>query len=166
MGNHYIDPADHNFHGEMFKRHWVYGVYDGRVIFYEEMLTLAYMQSKPDTCYPIATAEAVAVAGYYPTQSCIRYSSARDEVTVSLEGFVSRAATAPGPLREVAERRAVGSGRGWSATGRRWWARDFPRSNRGARASPFGPIADLRERPLFGGIYFRSTTGGARSPSC
>jgi len=101
MGNHYIDPADHNFHGEMFKRHWVYGVYDGRVIFYEEMLTLAYMQSKPDTCYPIASAEAFAVAGYYPTQSCIRYSSARNEVTVSLEGFVSRAATLPGALREA-----------------------------------------------------------------
>jgi hypothetical protein len=103
MGNHYIDPADHNFHGEMFKRHWVYGVYDGRVIFYEEMLTLAYMQSKPDTCYPIATAEAVAVAGYYPTQSCIRYSSTKDEVTVSLEGFVSRTAAPPGPLREAAK---------------------------------------------------------------
>ncbi len=103
MGNHLIDPADHNFHGEAFKRHWVYGVYDGRVIFYEEMVTLAYMQSKPNTCYPIAAAEAVAVAGYYPTQSCTRYSTARDEVTVSLEGFVSRAATPPGPLREAAK---------------------------------------------------------------
>ena len=103
MGNHYIDPAHHNFHGEPFKRHWVYGVYDGRVIFYEEMLTVAYMQSKPDTCFPIQSAEAVAVAGYYPTQSCVRYASGKDEVTVSLEGFVSRPAVPAGPLREVAK---------------------------------------------------------------
>jgi len=101
MGNHLLDPTDHNFHGEPFKRHWVYGVYDGRVVFYEEMLTLAYMQSKPDTCFPITSPEAVAVAGFYPTQSCVRHWSGKDEVTVSLEGFVVRPAAAPGPLREA-----------------------------------------------------------------
>jgi hypothetical protein len=29
MGNHLVDPTDHVFHGEKFKRHWIYGAYDG-----------------------------------------------------------------------------------------------------------------------------------------
>lgn len=101
MGNHLIDPMNHNFHGVPFTRHWVFGAWDGRVVFYEEMLTLAYLQTKPDVCNPIPSPEAVAVAGYYPTQSCIRYDRKKDEFTVSLEGFVTRKASPPGPLREA-----------------------------------------------------------------
>ncbi len=101
MGNHLIDPQNHNFSGEPFTRHWVYGAYDGRVIFYEEMLTLAFLQSKPSVCYPIPVAEGFAVAGWYPTQSCIRYHRDKDEYTVSLEQFVARPASPPGPLRQV-----------------------------------------------------------------
>ncbi|MGH7857885.1 MAG: hypothetical protein ACREQY_11195, partial [Candidatus Binatia bacterium] len=55
MGNHLIDPGNSNFHGEPFTRHWVFGAWDGRVAFWEEMLTLAMLQVKPDVCYPIPT---------------------------------------------------------------------------------------------------------------
>lgn len=100
MGNHLVDPTGHEFHGEPFTRHWIYGSYDGRVIFYEEMVARSYMLSKPDACYPIRSPEAVGLAGYYPTRSCVRYSPARDEYTVSMEDFVLRKASPPGPLRE------------------------------------------------------------------
>ena len=99
MGNHLVDPTASEFRGEPFKRTWIYGVYEGRVIFYEEMVTRAYMLSKPDTCFPIVTPAAVGVAGYYPTKSCIRYVAGKDEYTVSMEDFVLRAASPPEPPR-------------------------------------------------------------------
>ena len=102
MGNHLCDLADHVFHGEKFKRHWIYGVYDGRVIFYEEMVDRGYMLSKPDACFPIPSPAAVALAGYYPTRSCIRYTPRKNEYTVSMEDFVLRKASPPGPVRETA----------------------------------------------------------------
>jgi hypothetical protein len=59
-----IDPMGHEFHGQEFKRHWIFGTYDGRIIFYEEM-SLSYLNSKPDECLPIPATPAVAIAGYY-----------------------------------------------------------------------------------------------------
>ena len=102
MGNHLLDPTTHEFHGEAFTRHWIYGVYDGRVIFWEEMLALSYMLSKPDVCFPIKTPDAVALTGYYPTRSCIRYMPGKNEYTVSVEDFVLRKASPPGPVRDPA----------------------------------------------------------------
>ncbi|HSB80553.1 MAG TPA: hypothetical protein VLM91_17365 [Candidatus Methylomirabilis sp.] len=102
MGNHLLDPTTHEFHGEPFTRHWIYGVYDGRVIFYEEMVARSYMLSKPDACFPIQSPDAVALTGYYPTRSCIRYTPAKDEYTVSMEDFVLRQASPPGPIRDAA----------------------------------------------------------------
>jgi hypothetical protein len=101
MGNHLADPTDHVFHGEKFKRHWIYGAYDGRVIFYEEMVDRGYMLSKPDACFPIPSPDAVGLTGYYPTRSCVRYVAGKDEYTVSIEDFVLRKASPPGPLREA-----------------------------------------------------------------
>ena len=102
MGNHLLDPTTHEFHGEPFTRHWIYGVYDGRVIFWEEMLALSYMLSKPDACFPIQSPDAVALTGYYPTRSCIRYAPGKDEYTVSMEDFVLRQASPPEPVRDAA----------------------------------------------------------------
>ena len=50
MGNHLIDLTAPEFNGKPFTRTWIYGVYEGRIIFYEEMLTLAYLTSRPDVC--------------------------------------------------------------------------------------------------------------------
>ena len=75
MGNHLIDPTSAEFNGKKFTRTWIYGVYDGRVTFFEEMLTREYMLSRPAACFPIKSPPAVNVKGYYPTQSCTRYHS-------------------------------------------------------------------------------------------
>lgn len=102
MGNHLIDPTSPEFHKRKFTRTFIYGAYDGRLIFYEEMLTLEFLRSRPDTCFRIKSPPAVAVKGYYPTQSCIRFHPRSEEYTVSLEGFTLREASAPasaGPKR-------------------------------------------------------------------
>jgi hypothetical protein len=98
MGNHLIDPAAPEFQGEPFKRHWIYGIYDGRVIFYEEMVARDYLRTRPDLCFAIKMPDAVALTGYYPTRSCVRYGQATNEYTVSMEDFVMRTASPPQPL--------------------------------------------------------------------
>jgi len=99
MGNHLVDPTSPEFNKIMFTRTWIYGVYDGKVTFYEEMVTLGYLISKPSKCFPIKSPAAVGLRGYYPTQSCIRYLPQTNEYTVSMEGFALREASAPGPIR-------------------------------------------------------------------
>jgi hypothetical protein len=68
------------------------GYYDGHVTFYEPMVTLAYLQTRPDSCVPIKQPQAWETEGYYPTTYCIRYLADDERYTVSLEDFIRRAA--------------------------------------------------------------------------
>ena len=95
MGNHLIDLTGSEFRGVPFTRTWIYGAYEGRVTFYEEMVTLAFLKSLPDACVTFKAPPAVALTGRYPTKSCIRYVKDRSEYTVSLEGFQLRQASPP-----------------------------------------------------------------------
>lgn len=92
MGNHLIDLSGAEFNGEPFTRTWIYGMFGGRVTFYEEMVTLAYLLSRPDACLPIKSPPSVEVGGYYPTERCVRYDAGADAYIVSMEGFTYREA--------------------------------------------------------------------------
>jgi hypothetical protein len=92
MGNHLIDVGGHEFHGHDFTRSWIYGIYDGRVTFWEQMISLKYLQSGPSDCSPIKTPAAVATSGYYPTRECVRYDATTNAYSVSLEEFTYREA--------------------------------------------------------------------------
>ena len=93
MGNHLIDLTGPEFNKQPFTRSWIFGVYGGKVTFYEEMVTRSHLLSKPQACAPIKSPRAVAVSGFYPTVSCIRYSPTTGETTVSMEGFTRREAS-------------------------------------------------------------------------
>jgi hypothetical protein len=95
MGNHLIDLTGAEFNKQAFTRSWIFGVYDGKVIFYEEMVTRAHLLSKPNVCTAIKSPKAVASRGFYPTVSCIRHDAATGDYTVSMEGFVLREAGPP-----------------------------------------------------------------------
>jgi hypothetical protein len=95
MGNHLVDLTGHEFHGSTFDRAWMYGAYEGRVTFWEEMVTREFLLTRPDTCFDIKTPAAVAVAGYYPTRSCFGFGDETGEQRVSVEGFVYRDASPP-----------------------------------------------------------------------
>jgi len=95
MGNHLIDVTGPEFQKQPFTRSWIYGVYDGKVIFYEAMVTLAHLRSKPNGCLPIKSPKAVAVAGLYPTEYCVRHNPTTGEYSVSMEKFSHRDASAP-----------------------------------------------------------------------
>jgi hypothetical protein len=99
MGNHLVDLTGPEFNKQPFARSWIYGVYGGRVTFYEEMVSHAVLRSKPQSCSPIKLPKAVAVSGFYPTTSCLRHHGATGETTVSMEAFVFRAASPPEPTK-------------------------------------------------------------------
>lgn len=95
MGNHLIDLTGPEFNKQPFTRSWIFGVYDGKVIFYEAMVTRAFILSKSNTCLPIKAPKAVGLTGFYPTEYCVRHNTATGEYTVSMEKFVRRDASAP-----------------------------------------------------------------------
>jgi hypothetical protein len=98
MGNHLIDTTGREFRKEPFTRSWIYGVYDGSVIFYEAMVTRDHLLSKPNDCSPIKPQKAVAVGGFYPTEYCVRHNATTGEYSVSMEKFSRRDASAPDPI--------------------------------------------------------------------
>jgi hypothetical protein len=94
MGNHLIDSKSPELvtAGRAFTHTFIFGAYDGQVTFYEPMITLAFLESRPDACVPIKQAQAWETEGYYPTTYCIRYLADDERYTVSLEDFVHRSA--------------------------------------------------------------------------
>jgi hypothetical protein len=92
MGNHLIDSKTPELvePGPEFTHTFIFGAYDGQVTFYEPMITLAYLQSRPDLCTPIKQPAAWEAAGAYPTVYCIRHHPDDERYTVSLEDFVRR----------------------------------------------------------------------------
>ena len=95
MGNHLIDLTGPEFNGEQWERNFIFGIYDGKITFYEEMVTRAHLLSQQSACQPIKSPPAVGVSGYYPTQSCVRFDSVTGEYTVSMEEFTFREASDP-----------------------------------------------------------------------
>ena len=59
MGNHLIDLTGPEFNKQPFTSSWIFGVYDGKAIFYEAMVARAFILSKPNTCWPIKSPKAV-----------------------------------------------------------------------------------------------------------
>jgi hypothetical protein len=98
MGNHLIDVTGPEFQKHPFTHSFIYGAYDGKVIFYEQMVTRAHLLGKQDGCTPIKSPKAVAVGGYYPTLTCQRYDARSGEYMASLEHFVHREASPPEPM--------------------------------------------------------------------
>ena len=95
MGNHLIDSKAPELApgGPPFTYTFIYGAYDGHVSFYEPMITRAFLIGRPDQCMALKAPEAFELAGYYPTEYCIR--TGQDDggeavYTISLETFVRR----------------------------------------------------------------------------
>jgi hypothetical protein len=94
MGNHLMNAqAPEMAEGKPFTHTWIYGTYAGKMISFEPMITLAFLEEQnEEVCTAIAMPEAMSKAGYYPTQYCVRYLAGEngDEgaYVVSLESLV------------------------------------------------------------------------------
>jgi hypothetical protein len=95
MGNHLIDPTAPEFHSQPFTHTLIYGTWNGRMTFYEPMITHQWFRSlvngaRSDVCFPSKLPQAWQQSGWYPNEYCLRYRANRHELTVSLEGFSYR----------------------------------------------------------------------------
>ena len=92
MGNHLVDSRDPELADPSlgFSRTFIYGAFDGKLIFLEPMVSYAFLQTRPDQCTPIRAPRAYATPGYYPSSYCVRYDAATSTYRVAVEGLVYR----------------------------------------------------------------------------
>ena len=90
MGSHLANPLSGELHGQPFTKTFLYGSYDGRVIFYEPMITRSFLESKTSITELIKLPARYAKSGYYPTRYSVKYDAKNKEYTVSLEGMTLR----------------------------------------------------------------------------
>ena len=92
MGNHLVDSRDPELADPSlgFSSTFIYGAYDGKLIFLEPMVSRAFLASRPDRCTPIRAPKGYATPGYYPTTYCVRHDAATSTHTVTLEGLIYR----------------------------------------------------------------------------
>lgn len=96
MGVHFSDlsspelqpPSSPNH--ATFTRTFIYGSWDGNVIFEEPMITVDYLRTKPDGVFPIAMAQRYTPAGYYPSAYRVTYDAKRSEYRIGLSNLVWR----------------------------------------------------------------------------
>jgi hypothetical protein len=87
MGNHLLDSQSPELKDSLpFISTFIYGAYDGEIIFWEPMITMEYLQRTQDACTEIKQPDAFQRSGYYPTQYCVRQDW-QGQRTVSLERF-------------------------------------------------------------------------------
>ena len=87
MGNHLLDSQSPEVKDSLpFTSTFIYGAYDGELIFWEPMITLDFLRETRDSCMEIRQPNAFRQAGYYPTQYCVRQDG-KGQRTVSLEQF-------------------------------------------------------------------------------
>lgn len=91
MGAHWVDTATPELNGKPFTYTFIYGSYNGKIVFWEPMVTVAYLQTKPNLVEPIKQPKEIQRKGlFYPTKYTIRYDEARHEYTIAMEGFTKR----------------------------------------------------------------------------
>lgn len=88
MGKHWVDSTSPELNGQPFTQTFIYGTYNGKVTFYEPMITLDFLKDNDSFVRSIPQPEKFRKTGYYPTELRIRK---HDGVTdVILEHFVLR----------------------------------------------------------------------------
>lgn len=92
MGVHYFNPTSPEFQ-RPFDRVFIYGSYDGKMAFWEPMITSAFLEKQPNTTDPIIQPRAYPKNGYYPTAYSVNYTNG--EYSISLNGLTFRSVPEP-----------------------------------------------------------------------
>ena len=89
MGAHWIDVTSSEFNGKPFTQTFIYGSYNGKVTFYEPMITLDFIKNNNNFERAIPQPAKVQKSGYYPTKLKIVKHDGVTEIV--LDGMVYRA---------------------------------------------------------------------------
>jgi len=88
MGAHWIDLLSPEVAGTgEFTYTYIWGSFDGEFIFFEPMITSAYLLGHPDATIDVRQPQAYAKDGWYPTQYSIKYSTNPGKYTISLDNL-------------------------------------------------------------------------------
>jgi hypothetical protein len=90
MGVHCLDGTSPELHGAPFTSTFIYGAYNGHVIFQEPMVALSTILARTDIVLPIKQPAKVEQSGYYPTVYAVTYNPIRQETSVEFREFVWR----------------------------------------------------------------------------
>jgi hypothetical protein len=88
MGVHWGDTLAAEFHGHPFDHTFIYGFHQGRMIFTEPMVTLAFLESGADFSGAVKQPAAFQTGGSYPTSYSVRHDATAHTITVSLDSLV------------------------------------------------------------------------------
>ena len=89
MGAHWVDPTAPELNGQPFTKTFLFGSWDGELIFTEPMITKAYLETRPTYRQRIPVPEST-VAGYRPSAYRIYFDETTREYRVALTDFVWR----------------------------------------------------------------------------
>lgn len=89
MGAHWADLSSHEFHGMGFTKTFLFGSYDGGIIFLEPMITRAFLETKPNVTETVKLPAKFTSSGSYPTRYTVRYDAGKKEYTVALEAMTA-----------------------------------------------------------------------------
>jgi uncharacterized protein len=87
MGVHWADTQSPEFHGSTFDKTFIYGFYQGNMVFVEPMVTKAMLASQPNAVAPVKQPQSFQKAGFYPDQYSVRYDAGTNTVRVTLESL-------------------------------------------------------------------------------
>jgi hypothetical protein len=87
MGAHAIDPSSPEFNNMPFTKTFIYGFYDGKMVFLEPMMTKTLLETTANTTDFIKLPRAYAKRGYYPTVYSVKHDETKREYEISLEGL-------------------------------------------------------------------------------
>lgn len=88
MGTHWVDVTSPELNGQAFTQTFIYGSYNGKVNFYEPMISLAFLKSNATFQRAIPQPASVMQTGFYPSKLEVQK---HDGVTdIILEDFVNR----------------------------------------------------------------------------
>lgn len=91
MGCHWLDFTSPELNGQSFTQTFIYGSYDGKVTFYEPMITKAFIDANATFERTIPQPAKYQKSGYYPTK--MKIVKASGVTNIILENFVYRTAS-------------------------------------------------------------------------
>ncbi len=91
MGTHWVDVTSGELNGQPFTQTFLYGSYDGKVTFYEPMITEAFIKQNASFERTIPQPDKYGKAGWYPIK--MRLEKKNGATHIILEQFVSKQAS-------------------------------------------------------------------------
>lgn len=88
MGNYFVDLNGEEFYGKFFSYIWIWGIYGGKIIFFELMIINSYFKFQfYNQCFIYVMFQKFFEVGYYFQKYCVDFNKGLNEYIVLFENF-------------------------------------------------------------------------------